>query len=474
VTPESSDPFPDQATEARQRTSAAAVAYPFVLSVCEGPDTGKTFWVSPDHPSRTLIGKSHACDVQLADPSVSRRHAAVEVVGHRLKLADLGSTNGTVVDGLPVLQAYLVGGELIRIGSTALRLERGQPADPSPAPERTSFGTMLGQSPAMQRLYPLCWRLAQTNVPVIIEGETGVGKEQLAESIHLGGPRQKGPFVILDCTAVAPTLIESELFGHEKGAFTGASSQHQGVFERADGGTLFIDEIGDMPLPLQAKLLRTVERLQFTRLGGNEMHSVDVRVLAATRRDLDREVQLGRFRDDLFHRLAVVRIELPPLRNREGDVALLARHFWKHFGGDPDELPGALLQTWQDCPWPGNVRELRNAVARRIALGDLGELANMPSPPPSAGGPAAVHQVGAHGDSIAAILALELPLADARQRTLAEFEQRYVERILDQHGGNVTRAAAAAGITRRQLQRLKARTIQTLHGEEGPAASGRQ
>jgi DNA-binding NtrC family response regulator len=309
----------------------------------------------------------------------------------------------------------------------------------------------------MQRLYPLCARLAHADVAVVIEGETGVGKEQLAESLHQQGPRSHGSFVVLDCTAIAPSLIESELFGHERGAFTGSVQQHRGVFERAHGGTLFIDEIGDMPLPLQAKLLRAIERLEITRVGGTATLRVDVRVLAATRRDLDREVQLGRFRDDLFHRLAVARIELPPLRERSGDVEVLARHFWAKLGGDPQEVPPELLSSWRDYSWPGNVRELRNAVARRLALGDLGD--TLPNEQEAAlpGTPAPARPTASRGDSIAAVLALDLPLADARQRIVAELEQRYLDRVLDAHGGNVTRAAAAAGVTRRQLQRLKAR-----------------
>jgi DNA-binding NtrC family response regulator len=433
------------------------MAYPFVLTVVEGPDVGQTFQLEPAHPARMLIGKSGACDVQLSDPAVSRRHAAAQVVGHRLRLCDLGSTNGTTVNGLAVMEAFLTGNELIHLGATTLRAERGPATQAAAAPHDTAFGSMIGASEAMQRLYPLCQRLAVADVPVIIEGETGVGKEQLAESIHHQGPRSRGPFVVLDCTAIAPNLIESELFGHERGAFTGSVGQHAGVFERAHGGTLFIDEIGDMPLPLQAKLLRAIERLEITRVGGTQLLKVDVRVLAATRRDLDREVQLGRFRDDLFHRMAVARIELPPLRERAGDVALLARHFWAEFGGDPQGLPSELLSSWQDYSWPGNVRELRNAVARRLALGDLGD--SFPNgdeaAPPLA--PTAGHPAAPRGDSIAAVLALDLPLADARQRIVGELEERYLERVLDAHGGNVTRAAAAAGVTRRQLQRLKAR-----------------
>jgi DNA-binding NtrC family response regulator len=211
---------------------------------------------------------------------------------------------------------------------------------------------------------------------------------------------------------------------------------------------------------LQPKLLRVIERLQVTRVGGTTPLRVDVRVLAATRRDLDREVQLGRFRDDLFHRLAVARIELPPLRERHGDVDLLARHYWQQYGGDPGTVPRDLLRSWDDYAWPGNIRELRNAVARRLALGDLsgmGHPSELP-PPMEARESGAVHTVGKQGDAIAAVLALDLPLADARQRVVDEFEQRYLERLLELHGGNVTRAAAAAGVTRRSLQRLKART----------------
>jgi DNA-binding NtrC family response regulator len=223
---------------------------------------------------------------------------------------------------------------------------------------------------------------------------------------------------------------------------------------------VLIDEIADLPIELQSKLLRAVERSSFTRVGGRTSTSVDVRVIAATRRDLDREVQVGRFRDDLFHRLAVARIELPPLRERHGDIALLARNFEAVFSGRAAALPSDLLRRWEDYAWPGNVRELRNTVARRIALGDLAEQAESPrreSAPSAEHAAAAVHAVGSHGDPIAAVLALDLPLADARDRMLDEFEQRYIERALAMHDGNVTRAAAAAGVARRHFQRLKAK-----------------
>jgi DNA-binding NtrC family response regulator len=289
---------------------------------------------------------------------------------------------------------------------------------------------------------------------VVIEGETGTGKEALAESIHEMGPRAQGPFVVFDCTAVPPSLVEAELFGHERGAFTGATSARKGVFEQAHGGTLLIDEVGDLDLSLQPKLLRAIERFEVRRIGGDKWMRVDVRVLAATRRDLDREVQAGRFRDDLFHRLAVARIELPALRSRIGDVAVLATHFWQEMGGDARAIPRDLMQKWEDYDWPGNVRELKNTIARQLALGDLADVrperASLPpAPPPATGAPAQ--------DAIDRFVDMGLPYPQARDRILDEFEQRFVARVLAMHGGDVARAAAASGIGRRYFQKLKAR-----------------
>jgi transcriptional regulator with GAF, ATPase, and Fis domain len=291
---------------------------------------------------------------------------------------------------------------------------------------------------------------------VVIEGETGTGKELLAESLHERGTRASGPFVVFDCTAVPPALVESELFGHERGAFTGAVATRLGVFEQAHGGTLLIDEIGDLELALQPKLLRALERSEVRRVGGDQLHKVDVRVLSATRRDLDREVQAGRFRDDLFHRLAVARIELPPLRRRRGDVTLLAQAFAENMGADR-AMPEALLFRWEDYGWPGNVRELRNAVLRFVALGETDLGRGDDSPPPGH----TTRDEGPTSDgALERVLAMSLPYSAARQRVLAEFERRYVERVLAEHGGNVLRAAAASGIARRHLQRVRARQRQ--------------
>jgi DNA-binding NtrC family response regulator len=378
-----------------------------------------------------------------------------------LKIVDLGSTNGTAVEArsLMVGEARLEGGEVVRLGSTTLRVERQIAAARAPAKERTRFGRLIGASPEMQALYPLCERLAASDIPVVIEGETGTGKEVLAECLHEEGPRAAGPFIVFDCTAVPPSLVESELFGHEKGAFTGATNTRKGVFEDAHGGTLLIDEIGDLELPLQAKLLRALERSEVRRVGGNKWIQVDVRVISATRRDLDRAVQEGSFRDDLFHRLAVGRIELPPLRRRSGEVATLAGHFCRELSRGKRTLPTELVHRWEGMPWPGNIRELRNAVARYLALGDLAERGTTPAPPASSEVRAVPSSAEAGaGDIVDRVLAMDLPLARAREHLLREFEQRYVARVLAQHGGVVTRAAAASGIARRHFQRLRARS----------------
>ncbi len=413
------------------------------LSVVEGPDSGAELLLDGSEPSRVLVGQSEACALRLSDRSVSRRHLALDVQGRRLRVTDLESKNGTFVDGLGISGAWLNGGETLRLGGTALRVELAEAQPPGEVVSETSFGNLLGASVEMRRLYPFCARLAATDLPVLIEGETGTGKEVLAEALHNQGPRSEEAFVVFDCTTIPANLIESELFGHERGAFTGASERRIGLLEAAHGGTLLIDEIGDLSLELQPKLLRAIERGEFRRVGGRESVRVDVRIISATRRDLDKEVQARQFRDDLYHRLAVTRIELPPLRERRGDVAFLARHFARQLGGGAEALRGDLLLRWRGENWPGNVRELRNAVARYLALGELVALSGNTLPAES----------GALDDAVD----VSLPYSEARRRLLERFEAKYVERLLDLHGGNVSQAARAAGIGRRYLQKLKAR-----------------
>jgi len=430
----------------------------FRLHVTDGIDTGVSVRLDGSEAFRVLVGTSPACDFRLNDPAVSRRHMAVEVSGDVLRLTDLKSTNGTTVNGLTVLDAHLRGNEAIQIGSTTIRVLREDTPERIALSRRPGFGKLVGASIEMRRLYPLCERLAAKEVPVILEGETGTGKELLAESLHEEGPLKDGPFVVFDCTAVAASLLESELFGHERGAFTGAHSTRKGIFEQADGGTLLIDEIGDLDLAMQPKLLRALERGEIRRVGGDHPIKVRVRVLAATRRDLEREIQAGRFRDDLFHRLAVARIELPPLRSRTGDIPILVDSIARALEAD-EPIPAGVVARWQEYDWPGNVRELRNAVARYVALGDpsLDSMreASRPSRPSR---PSSSVSSGAGPDDVMSrVLRLDLPLARARQILVDEFERRYIERVLEAHGGNVSRAARASGVARRYFQVIKAR-----------------
>lgn len=362
---------------------------------------------------------------------------------HLEPVSDLASGDGTCVRGARAFKGARTGGETHQVGATVLRLEPGEVAA-DPALEQTRFGRFIGASHEVRRLYPMMERIAASDIPVVIEGETGTGKEIVAESLHELGPRASGPFVVFDCTAVAANLMEATLFGHERGAFTGALTSSPGLFEQADGGTLFIDEIGDLDVGLQAKLLRAIERAEVRRIGGRQWVRMSVRVIAATRRDLDREVQAGRFRDDLFFRLAVARIELPPLRRRGKDISLLAAYFWHQLGADPSTLTNDLLNRLEDYDWPGNVRELRNSIARKIALGELAK-------------PAPRAPATATADPIQDIIDRDLPFPIARDKIVALFEQRYVGRVLARHGGNVTHAAHASGIGRRYFQTIRGR-----------------
>ena len=455
MAPPPRDPVTDIARDA---ATIAVESAAYKLTVAGGVGSGSSWTIDGGTPSRLLIGQSAASDVRLEDPLVSRRHAAVESSGSKLRLTDLGSTNGTFVNGVEVEEALLRGGEEIRVGATRLTVELVDATAVVRLPRAFGFGKLVGSSPAMRRLYPLCARLAASDVSVLIEGETGTGKEVLAESLHEASTRASKPFVVFDCTTVAASLVESALFGHEKGAFTGAVERKRGVFEMADGGTLFIDEIGDLSPALQPKLLRALERREIQRVGADHWRRVDVRVLAATRRDLEREVQEGRFRDDLFYRLAVTRVELPPLRHRVGDVGVLAEYFWMQLGGTPP-LPEDLRRRFEAYPWPGNVRELHNAVARHLAIGDLAyEQAGEPDEPEGGGADRADAGPEAKAESLDAILELGLPYPRAKEQVMEAFTRRYVERLLERHGGNITQAAGESGVGLRYFHALRARS----------------
>jgi two-component system response regulator GlrR len=405
----------------------------FTLEVVEGPDQGARFESTGD---RAVIGVDRTCGLVLSDETVSRFHCEISLARGRPLLVDRGSRNGTLVDGVQVLQAYLPPTALLRLGRTTIRFEAGEHQVEIPLSTRTEFGGMVGHAPVMRAVFAVMERAAASDVTVLLEGETGTGKEAAARAIHSESGRRDAPFIVVDCGAVPPDLLESELFGHEKGAFTGATQARMGAFEAARGGTLFLDEIGELSLDLQPKLLRAIERREIKRVGTNHHVPVDVRLLAATNRDLRDEVNARRFRADLYYRLAVLEIRLPPLRERIEDLLPLRDRILADLGLlDAPELQSLLralpLQVLSRHTWPGNVRELRNYLERCIVLRHAVGL-----PDAADDGPRA-------GEAL-------LPLRAARDR----WQREYLEALLGRTGDNVAAAARAAGVDRIHLYRL--------------------
>ncbi len=408
------------------------------IQVVDGRDRGATCRLGP---TRTRIGTGATSDLPLTDPTVSRLHCELRAAGRSVRIVDSGSTNGTFVDGVRVRDAELSLGARVRIGETVLAVDGGgAPLNIELSP-RHRFGQAIGASVEMRHLYGILERVAPTDTSVLIQGETGTGKELIARAIHDASPRSGAPFVVVDCGAIVENLIEGELFGHVRGAFSGAVSERRGLFEEAHGGTLFLDEIGELPPALQPRLLRAIESLEVRPVGGNTSRSIDVRVVAATNRPLARNVNDGTFREDLYYRLAVVELHLPPLRARREDIPLLAEHFFRRYAGDGVPVPPALLSSIASRAWPGNVRELRNYVERSVSLGVA-----------AAGGAAPVRPTA----DDTPVVPVHLPLKDARAAWTEQFESIYVRTLLARTGGNVTRAAEMAGVNRRSLQRLMA------------------
>jgi DNA-binding NtrC family response regulator len=413
------------------------------LLVVAGSDVGLRL---PLGPMPITVGTAPLAQLRLSDPTVSRVHCQLSPRPDGVRLTDAGSTNGTFVDGLRLRDADLTAGANIRVGATTVRLELGNEVVRVPLAELSSFGKLVGGSLEMRRLYAMLERVARTETTVLIQGETGTGKELVARELHDHSERAAGPFVAVDCGAIAPNVIESELFGHVRGAFSGAVSDRRGLFEEANGGTLCLDEIGELPLSLQAKLLRALENREVRRVGSNAARPVDVRLLASTNRPLAQSVNEGAFREDLYYRLAVIELVLPPLRARREDVPPLAQHFYERFSGKREPLPGELLTSLLTRSWPGNVRELRNFIERCVALGGFQLAPRAPSSAES-------------GEFAQTTLGIDLgkPLKEARDDAVERFELLYLETALRRAGGNVTRAAELAGVSRRFLQRTIAR-----------------
>ncbi|MBI2893058.1 MAG: sigma 54-dependent Fis family transcriptional regulator [Deltaproteobacteria bacterium] len=418
------------------------------VEVVDGPDRGAAFEAEGDHVD---IGTAEGNDLHLTDPTVSRYHVELTRCPEGVRVQDLGSTNGTRAGCVRIASGIVPPDTEIAIGQTRLKILDGRRITLELHGSTTLAG-LRGQTAAIRRLMARVCKAAESQVPVLIVGESGTGKELVARSLHEAGPRGNGPFVTVDCASLQPTLVASELFGHERGAFTGADRQRIGALELAQGGTIFLDEIGELPPALQPVLLGALERRRFKRLGGRDEVSVDVRVVSATNRDLRAEVNSGAFRLDLFYRIAVVVLQIPPLRERVEDIPLLVEHFLQessYEGPASQIMTPAAMASLVAHRWPGNVRELRNLVEAAVAMGESPVPAYVVGPPVSAAaGTPASGQV-AWPDGLEG-----LSYRDARDRVLRQFEERYLRALVSRHRWNVSRAAREAKMDRSHLRDL--------------------
>ena len=424
----------------RVRAPRIVVRYAKVrVAVVRGPDTGSSVDVAGE---TVKVGTGEDNQLVLTDDTVSRAHCELEPVAGGMRVRDTGSTNGVFAGAVRVHDAVLPFDSHLTLGDTELALTALAETVEREQTTRDRFGDLRGASPRMRELFADLERIAGTDVTLLIEGETGTGKDVVAESVHRASARGGGPFVVFDCGAVSPTLVESELFGHERGAFTGATQAHAGVFEQADGGTLFLDEIGELPKELQPKLLRALDKRQIRRVGGSAVVAFDVRLIAATNRQLRAEVARDRFRQDLYFRLAAAHVAVPALRERMEDLPLLVEHFLalEQPPSSARELPREVWDFFRAHRWPGNVRELRNAVQRLLVMPDraLRDLA----------------AAGSGGSGAASPQTELLPLRIARREANDAFERDYLSLALKAAGGNVTRAATLAEVSRQNMQKL--------------------
>jgi transcriptional regulator with AAA-type ATPase domain len=398
------------------------------------------------HDGLILLGRSKECDVVVEHPSISRKHVEIAIRDGNVHVRDLGSANGTRVGGRPNVageEVPLAPGTLVEIGIAVVVLQHhsdeiARDVDPAPPSIGASLpGVAVPPDGPMRQVFRIVEHVAKSRLSVLLLGETGVGKEVLAEVIHRASPRAGGPFVRVNCAALAENLVESELFGHEKGAFTGALQTKRGLVEAAHGGTLFIDEVGELAAATQVKLLRVVESREVQRVGALAPRPVDVRFVAATHRELEADVRAGKFREDLYYRLNGVSIAIPPLRARVAEVEPLARLFAarasQEAGRPAVPISGAAMDALRRHSWPGNVRELRNVVERAVVFASGGEIRpehlGLGEPRPSS------------------------PEVNALPTEIAAIERTRIERALEEHAGNQSRAAKALGISRSTLLR---------------------
>jgi len=429
----------------REATPAAVNLRRCKLVVIKGPQRGTEYVIASDV---MRIGKAPENDLVVADETVSRVHFEIVRDAKGYLVRDLNSTNGTFLDGAEVKEAYLRAGSVVAAGACELKFTPFEERIEILPSEKEALGEMVGRSPAMREIFGLIEKIAPTDATVLIEGETGTGKDMIARTLHQLSPRGDKPFIVVDCGAVAGTLIESELFGHEKGAFTGAHSARQGAFELASGGTVFLDELGELSLDLQPKLLRVLEQRELRRVGGQKTIKVDLRVIAATRKDLRSEVEKGKFREDLYFRLNVVPITAPALRERREDIPLLIDAMLRKL--DPTagvHLTESTRAALMAHDWPGNVRELRNVIERALALGaDPGMLV---SPLGADASPSATVQLrdGLEFDP-------GVSFRDTKEKWNELFERRYLAWLIKRADGNISKAARDADMDRKYLHKL--------------------
>jgi two-component system response regulator HydG len=388
------------------------------------------------------IGTHASNDLVLTDPAVSRFHCRLLREEGVWRVRDWGSLNGTKLDGVRIRDADLSDGALLTLGDSEVVVRAEAPAEQAVVPMIPVFGALAGTSVPMRMLFALLEKVAPSEINVLVEGKSGTGKELVANEIVQRSPRADKAFVVVDCGAISSTLVESELFGHVRGAFTGADRDRVGAFEAADGGTVFLDEVGELPLEVQPKLLRAIEAHEVRRVGETKPRKVNVRVLSATHRDLEREVNRGRFREDLYFRLAVMTVHVPALRERLDDLMILVRVFLQALGVPEQEklfTPQVLAEMGRH-DWPGNVRELRNYVERSVVLQKAG-----PAVRRGGGGAAAAAAGGAD---------IGVPFKIAKDAAIDAFERGYLGALLEAAGGNMSKAARMAGMDRMYLHRL--------------------
>jgi len=411
------------------------------IEVTAGPSRGH---VHQFGTGTIRIGSAAGNDLVLDDPRISRNHLEIDAMPNGLRVRDLGSKNGTFLQGSRVGAIDLPpAGAVLTLGDSELALRPDDEPDPVAISAREQCGRLIGRTEVMRALFGRIERVAHSDATVLIHGETGTGKELVAEALHELGPRAERPFVVVDCSAIPRDLIESELFGHVRGAFTGASADRRGAFERAQGGTIFLDEIGELAVDLQPKLLRVLEARTLRPVGGDTEVELDVRVIAASLRDLRALVAAKAFREDLFFRLSVVDLEVPPLRAHRDDVPLIVDQFLRELGAPP--IGAGSLATLMRFDWPGNVRQLRNVIERAVAL--------------AGSGPPVIRDedLVAPSAELSPSKLFELPYKVAKDEMLAQFTREYLEALLARHGGNVSAAAREAKIDRNWIVALAKR-----------------